>query len=34
MIHALLAALIVGIVMLALAIDVGALAGWVRRRWR
>jgi hypothetical protein len=34
MIDAALAALLLVLVALALAVDVGALVGWMRRRWR
>jgi hypothetical protein len=32
--HALLLVLVLGAVVLALGVDVGALAVWLRRRWR
>jgi hypothetical protein len=32
--HAVLLLCVVGAVMLALAVDVAAAVGWVRRRWR
>ena len=34
MMDALLLVLVTGAVVLALAIDLAALAGWLRRRWR
>jgi hypothetical protein len=32
--HALLLACFLGTVSIALAIDIGAVVGWVQRRWR
>jgi hypothetical protein len=34
MTDALLFVLVLGVVMLALGVDLGALIGWLRRRWR
>jgi hypothetical protein len=34
MIDAMLTIVVVGAVLIALVVDVGALVGWLRRRWR